>query len=34
MAVTGKLINRLEGLALTCAYTAYLGYLLIFTRSI
>jgi len=34
MAVTGKLINRLEGLILTCAYTAYLGYLLIFTRSI
>ena len=34
MAVTGKIINRLEGLILTCAYTAYLGYLLIFTRSI
>ena len=34
MAVTGKIINRLEGLILTCAYTAYLGYLLVFTRSI
>jgi len=34
MAVTGKIINRLEGLALTCAYAAYLVYLLIFTRSI
>jgi len=34
MAITGKLINRLEGLLLTCAYAAYLVYLLIFTRSI
>jgi len=34
MAITGKLINRLEGLILTCAYAVYLGYLLIFTRSI
>ncbi len=34
MAITGKLINRLEGLLLTCAYAAYLVYLLIFTPSI
>ncbi len=34
MAITGKLINRLEGLLLTCAYAAYLVYLLIFTRAI
>jgi cation:H+ antiporter len=34
MAVTGKIINRLEGLALTCAYAAYLIYLLAFTRAL
>jgi len=34
MATTGKLINRLEGLLLTCAYAAYLVYLLAFTRAI
>jgi cation:H+ antiporter len=34
MAITGKLINRLEGLLLTSAYAAYLVYLLVFTRAI
>jgi cation:H+ antiporter len=34
MAITGKLINRLEGLLLTGAYAAYIVYLLIFTRAI
>ena len=34
MAITGKLINRLEGLLLTGAYAAYIVYLLIFTPSI
>jgi cation:H+ antiporter len=34
MSITGKLINRLEGLVLTCGYAAYLAYLLAFTRSV
>jgi len=34
MAITGKLINRLEGFALTCAYATYLVYLLAFTRAL
>jgi cation:H+ antiporter len=34
MSITGKLINRLEGLLLTCGYAAYIIYLLAFTRSV
>ncbi|MHC5060195.1 MAG: calcium/sodium antiporter [Planctomycetota bacterium] len=34
MAISGKVINRLEGLLLTCSYAGYIVYILIFTRTI